>query len=335
MRLSLRGPLRVVLICTGLVAAVLAAPTAALAQLKIGSATALDFATVDEGRALLTAHDDYVERLTPFDRGARLKTDRDVPEAEFLRFAGENVLGWEPADRQTLSAAINDVLPRLAALNVPLPKRVLLVQTTGNEEANAAYTRANAVFLPKSNLHERPAELQKKLSHELFHVLSRANPELRDKLYAAIGFVKCNEPPLPPELAARKISNPDAPRNDHCIRLKVAGRDQWAIPIIFSRTPKYDMRRGGDFFQYLQFAFLLVDRDEKTGTVKLAGDGQRPQLIGLREAGGFLDQVGMNTGYIIHPEEILADNFALLVMHEPNVPSPEILKKIGAILKEK
>lgn len=37
---------------------------------------------------------------------------------------------------------------------------------------------------------------------------------------------------------------------------------------------------------------------------------------------GFCDQAGQNTGYVIHPEEILADNFALLFKTSPNVLSP-------------
>jgi hypothetical protein len=38
--------------------------------------------------------------------------------------------------------------------------------------------------------------------------------------------------------------------------------------------------------------------------------------------------VGRNTQYIIHPEEILADNFALLVLGETSIPSPVILEKM-------
>jgi hypothetical protein len=50
---------------------------------------------------------------------------------------------------------------------------------------------------------------------------------------------------------------------------------------------------------------------------------------------GFYEQVGRNTEYIIHPEEILADNFAMLVMGDQNVPSPEILRKVQGVLTQK
>lgn len=42
--------------------------------------------------------------------------------------------------------------------------------------------------------------------------------------------------------------------------------------------------------------------------------------------------MGRNTGYIIHPEEILADNFKLLATGAENVPSPQILEKMRVIL---
>ena len=47
---------------------------------------------------------------------------------------------------------------------------------------------------------------------------------------------------------------------------------------------------------------------------------------------GFTEQVGRNTEYIIHPEEILADNFSLLLAQDKAVASPDVLQKIRAIL---
>ena len=105
-----------------------------------------------------------------------------------------------------------------------------MIKTTGAEEGNAAYTRATAIVLPKSELGKGQDHLKKLICHELFHILSRQNPELREKLYAIIGFTKCNEIKLPPELERRKITNPDAPRNDHFIRLQIEGQESLAVP---------------------------------------------------------------------------------------------------------
>jgi hypothetical protein len=42
--------------------------------------------------------------------------------------------------------------------------------------------------------------------------------------------------------------------------------------------------------------------------------------------------VGRNTGYLIHPEEILADNFELLIAADRRPPNPEIVHRMGEIL---
>jgi len=304
------------------------------AQMNLGDRTTVSFASVDEAREILTARDDFVQRMSPFDRAGRMKTDGNVSEEAYLRFVGNNVLAWNDSEKQLVVSAFDDLKTELEDLAWSFPKQVLLVKTTGNEEGGAAYTRANAVVFPQGVLAAPAASIEKLLCHELFHVMSRANPDLREKLYAAIGFVACNEVAFPPELKARKLTNPDAPKNGHCIRIQVEGQEQWAVPILFSSTAQYDMQRGGEFFHYLTFQFLLVQRDDETATATPIYAGQEPKLVDMADVSGFFEQTGRNTGYIIHPEEILADNFALLKLKAPDVPSPEIIKKMAEILKE-
>jgi hypothetical protein len=64
-------------------------------------------------------------------------------------------------------------------------------------------------------------------------------------------------------------------------------------------------------------------------------ENSAPKLVGPQAISGFFEQVGRNTQYIIHPEEILADNFALLILGEQNVPSPEVLEKMRKVLAGK
>jgi len=46
----------------------------------------------------------------------------------------------------------------------------------------------------------------------------------------------------------------------------------------------------------------------------------------------YLARLGGNTQYIFHPEETMADNFALLVTGR-SVPNPELLKRVAAALQ--
>lgn len=309
-------------------------PCGASAGLPLGGTT-VHFASQSEGRQILTVKDEFIQRLSPFDRSARMKTEKAVSEDELLAFIGRSVAEWTKDETQTVQAAIEALPQLLRDLRLSLPPTVQLVKTTGTEEGNAAYTRASAIVLPKIELSKGQKDIQKLICHELFHILSRQNPELREKLYGIIGFAKCHEIELPPELERRKITNPDAPRNDHFIRLTIDGHESLAVPILLSSVETYDVKRGGEFFAYLQFQFLLVEKDGRSGNLKPVTEGSSPKLVGMERVSGFMEQVGRNTDYIIHPEEILADNFALLVLGEHNVPSPEIPQRMKEVLMRK
>jgi hypothetical protein len=320
--------------CFALGVALMCAAETCHAEMKIGDRSVVIFATAEEGKRLLETRDDFVERLSPFDRSSRMKTEKDVSEEEFLKFVGENALAWTDPEKAKFVSAFRGIQKRLESLSLPFPEKILVIRTNGNEEGGASYTRGNAIIFSTSEIAVDVSSLQKNICHELFHVLTRANPELRERLYEVIGFAKCDEIDFPAKLAARKITNPDAPKNDHCIRLKAEGKECWAIPILFSRSEKYDAKRGGAFFDYLQFELLMVERSGDS-SVKALYDGEYPRLVDADLVSGFFEQVGRNTGYIIHPEEILADNFALLVLGKSNVPSPEILVKMKKTLAAK
>ena len=86
---------------------VLLAAGACQAQVKLSGDTVVTFATADEGRKILTARDDFIRALSPFDRAARVKTDKDVSEKEFLEFVGRNVLDWTETEKASLVAALD------------------------------------------------------------------------------------------------------------------------------------------------------------------------------------------------------------------------------------
>ena len=315
---------------TGFVAAILAALSFTPAYAGTEDAgVSFVFAPASQGRELLTARDEFVTRLTRFDRSARMKTAREVPEDVYLRFVADNVLEWSDEEARLLRHALSAVKLRIDALGLPWPDAVFLVKTSGSEEGNAAYTRGNAIVLPAAMLAPENASLHEKiLAHELFHILSRGNPDLREQLYAVIGFIACGEKGYPPGIEPLKLTNPDAPRNDSCIRLRVDGAPTWAIPVLYSRVPQYDETRGGSFFDYIQLKFLLLESGSLSEASSATFDNGRARLVDVDRVSGFYEQVGRNTDYIVHPEEILADNFALMVLGVENVPSPVIVRDI-------
>lgn len=296
------------------------------------STSELVFATAQEGQKILTTRDDFVMRLSPFDRSARLKTDKPVDEEAYFEFVRQHVLEWSDDEKVKVLEATAKLRDALNELRIPLPPQVFMIKTTGREEGGAAYTRANAIVLPQANLQGNVDGLAKLICHELFHVLSRANPELRHRLYESIGFFQCEEPALPEELQNRKLTNPDAPINDHWIELSIDGQSTAMIPLLISRTEKYDVQAGGEFFNYLQFLFLAVQKQDNSPRVQVVLRDQKPALYPVSQLGGFFEKVGRNTNYIIHPEEILADNFVLLVTRSQDLKNPEIVTNMLEIL---
>jgi hypothetical protein len=181
--------------------------------------------------------------------------------------------------------------------------------------------------------------MEKRLTHELFHVLSSHNAELRDDLYRVIGFERIAELSLPAYLAARKVTNPDAPLMEHGIELEIDDQKRWFVPLLLSSHERYDAKRGGGIFDYMKFHLLEVEsngsKDNLPVFSTVARDG-KPVLLDPQATPSYHRRIGKNTKYIIHPEEIMADNFVLVVEGgEPkDVPSPDVLQSTAAILKK-
>ncbi|MGZ8993218.1 MAG: hypothetical protein ACXW16_04310 [Burkholderiaceae bacterium] len=288
------------------------------------AATSFEFATVEQGQAIIRARDEYIERLSPLERALKAKSALPVSEADFLRLLTSAVRAWSDADRATVQAALDSIRPQLAVLNLPLPQTVVFVRFTGAAEGNAPHTRANAVLLSEESL-QRPATLAPFIAHELFHIASRQDKAWRDALYATVGFVSIDEPALPAPLALRKITNPDAPRIDVAIKVNTADGTAWVTPLLQSTVDRYDEGRGGEFFAFMRLRWLEVARGESPPRKAQLSDS--PRLHNTADLRGFHEQIGRNTQYIIHPEEILAENFAQLATGETG-PSPEVHQRL-------
>ncbi|MBC8056402.1 MAG: hypothetical protein H7Y61_07470, partial [Rhizobiales bacterium] len=236
-----------------------------------------------------------------------------------------------PAQEARRRKAIDALAPKFAALKLPLPAEVLLVNTDGRDAANAPYTRANAVMLPMAALREGSAGMPSDaflMAHELFHVASRHAPALATRLYAAIGFEPVAPLQWPAAWLPARIANPDAPDDRHAMRVSIAGREAMVMPLIMaSRT---ELKPGESFFSVLELRLLEVKTSANGPTLPVLRDGQ-PAWHTPAAVPDFLTKLGGNTGYIIHPEEAMADNFALLVAGQP-ARNPALTQRIEKLL---
>lgn len=281
---------------------------------------------------MLATSDDFLRSLSPFDRAARLKTDGPVTPEQFTSFVALQVVEWNDRERSLLGEVAKIISNRLAGWHLPFPESIPVIKTTGLEEGDAAYTRGTAIILPASELNKPAARLEYLFLHELFHVLSRRNPQLRDALYARIGFQPCGPVALPADYASRKLTNPDAPIIEHQLKGRVGDREVHVMPVLFSREATY---RAGDtrpFFAYLEFRLMEIER-KANGWQAVIRDGG-PALHRPADVGNFFAQIGRNTSYIIHPEEVLADNFVLLMQGKQDVPDPAIITRMAETLRD-
>jgi len=300
-------------------------------ELPLCGETTVVFAGVEEGKKIQAAKDAFSQSLSRFDLQVRLRRTENATLEEWKKFVAAEVLPWNDEEIAHVKPAVTLLAEKLKKLKLPLPEKVLLVHTSGKEEGGAAYTRGSAIILPSKVLSYAPEKLEELLCHELFHILSRHDAETRQRLYGIIGFRACEEIPLPAVLKDRKLTNPDAPQINCTIELKFQGRVATATPILIANAEMYDAAKGGSLFRYLTFRLMVVEK--KDGKWQPQLNGGNPMLLDAPVVPSFVEQIGKNTNYIIHPDEILADNFIQLVKGNKNVETPRIIEQMESVLK--
>ena len=85
----------------------------------------------------------------------------------------------------------------------------------------------------------------------------------------------------------------------------------------------------GEFFKYLNVGFLALEGES---TKEIHYKEGKPEIFSIQEVKGFFEQIGQNTQYIIHPEEIIADNFAFALQNKSDLPNLEIVDEIKKLL---
>jgi hypothetical protein len=303
------------------------------AQVRLTDQCVVSFASAEQGIAAITADDRFTENLSRFDLQARLGTAGDVTRAQWKKLVAGAVHEWTDDGRAKMTTAIESIRDRLRKFSFPLPDEVFLINTTGQEEANAAYCRGKHIVIPDIVLSRDPGQIESLLIHELFHVISNQHPELRADLYAILGFQESPEIAMHPSLRNRRITNPDAPIIDCVIKLKEGDKVVRAAPILYSATENFDPKKKGGLFGHLVFRLMLVTPDGR-GWKAVDQEG-KAVVLDPKGVPDFQEKIGRNTNYIIHPEEILADNFVHLVRQREKLATPRIVQELQRVLESR
>jgi len=268
--------------------------------------------------------DNFLSSLSEFDLQSRLQTSESVKVEQYIEFINKQVLNWEEKYIDEISTIIADLNKQEFTKLCPFPSEIFILLTNGQDESNAAYCRNSQTIVLPSTVFGRWKTI---LKHELFHILSRNNEKLRDELYQCIGYYRIPENKnVHYPVKSLQMTNPDAPIIQHYIKLKSKNSEkELALSPLLYAAEKYSHTSGKNFFSYLKTTFIVLDEKSYEATDK---------LVSYDEVDGFYEKIGRNTSYIIHPEEILADNFVFLLQNNFTVATPSLLKSLRAMFEK-
>jgi hypothetical protein len=271
------------------------------------------------------ASDPYSRALTPFDLQIRLGKLSGAREQDYLAKAAAEVRNWPLEEQEQLKAAFAGIEKFLSTnkIRLNLPATIQMIKTEGKEEFGAeGYTRENRISL---NTGGQNISVHL-VAHELFHVYSRHNEKKRDAIYGLFGFRKCNVITTAPAFNGRIVTNPDCPFIEHYITLDRSGKPTDMVLQLYSKK-EYNERYT--FEDYMNVALLAVDGDDThKKPVMKEGSGE---VFDIEQVPELFAKISTNTPYILHPEEISAEHFAMMIMGM-NVQQPTYIEKLKAVL---
>jgi len=251
--------------------------------------------------------DEYTHELTPFDLSIRLNKESELNESDYLDASAHNVRNWPLEEQNLLKQAFAEIetVARTQALHLHLPDTLDLIKSTCMEEFGAeGYTRKTRIIL---NTVAEPISTHL-VAHELWHVISRYNIALRNKVYSGFGFKPCNRIDYKSAMHNRVITNPDCPFLEHYANVLYNGKELEMTLVLYS---KITYQSGRSLFDYIHTSLLEVEGDaEHKHPVVNKGE---PRTYELDDVPDFMKQIGTNTPYMLHIEEVAAEHFAALM----------------------
>ncbi|MCB0705306.1 MAG: hypothetical protein KDC34_08355 [Saprospiraceae bacterium] len=234
-------------------------------------------------------------------------TTREQAVAEYRAFLQTEVLDFTEAEKVKVTAVMEEAKRRCDLLAPGIfPMGVALIKTRINHYGPSVYyTRENGIYIPENELAEFQEEaFLSVMLHEIFHVYSRFHPAKRQKLYSLVGFEPLEKVEIDPNWADVLLFNPDGVSYNWGVTLNIDGVPTLAVPLIYANEASY-VQSKNTFFAYLEFSLHLATK-QNDGSY-LVGKPLGPNSIPA-----LFEKITSNTQYIIHPDEIMADNFMFL-----------------------
>ncbi|MBL7814638.1 MAG: hypothetical protein JNL70_06500 [Saprospiraceae bacterium] len=292
----------------------------------------------------------FFDKITVADMSIQMKkpfsatTKRDEALSDYMGFLQRDVATFTTEESEFIVKAMNEAFNLCQKVsNKFFPDEILLIKSHGLAYGeDTYYTRENCIVIPKQALAKRDYdEFLRVMLHEISHIVTRTHPSVKAQLYALVGFKKIdNTLVIKDSLKNRILTNPDGIEQDWATTLTAAdNKTVFALPLIYAKDARWSADNP-EFFQNMGFNYfeLAPSADAKSLVVLTRGDKQQSTLDtkGINE----LFQQSYNTQYIIHPDEIVADNFAILMLSEKKPTSlatyteggRELIRKMREVL---
>ncbi len=215
------------------------------------------------------------------------------------------------------------------------PPHLSLIKTKSKHYGPGMYyTRNESIIIPYETMgNVGSIGFRNTMIHEIFHIYSRLHLDKRKSLYKLIGFETVSSPDklaMVAHLKDKILLNPDGVNYATKIQL-TDGKNHYvdAFPIIFSNSMHFTSKKH-NFFEYISFDLFEVKSN--AGRYEVVSDTKGNSTLDPTFMNSFFDQIKDNTQYTIHPDEILADNFALLMGLKESKENKVTFSKEGEIL---
>lgn len=291
--------------------------------------------------------DGFFEQLSIIDMAIQMKKsivsqDKSKVLAQYKSFLATEVSNWTEEEKVIMLdvfARAKEICDKVSPRIFPGDMKLIKVKTN-HYGKDVYYTRGKHILIPENIFSSFDMEKQLPVMlHEIFHVFSRYNAPIREELYAMIGFKKSDKKVVLSDALKRiLLTNPDGVSLNYVIKLEDQKDTISAIPVI---TSKFTEFRDSNpyFFGYLNFD--LYGLSDKGDYYYVESNAAGKTLVNLQKTPSFFTKIKDNTQYIIHPDEIMADNFMLALLAKENDDfkkfSPtgkqlidQVLEKLGA-----
>ena len=274
-----------------------------------GNVALLDSVEASE-KIVMDDNDRFFAHIKAIDVAIQLKTSsrslKNLHVDFYKEYLKSQVGNFTKSETEQLTAIWNKVQRYSKAVNADLIVDVNLVKIkTGHYGPNVFYTRGNNIFIPDNMTEKINSEiLFPILLHEWWHILSEYYPELKEALYGVFGFKKHNlQLVIPEKLNESLLTNPDGVSMDFGLPVE---KNNWLMPFIFTDQNGFNSVKN-DFMGHLKMEVFRIDAN---GRLLLPDQNSNLQ----KDMQYFFNAIGDNTQYIIHPDEIVADNVMLAII---------------------